>query len=160
MRDTGKYGKGVFAKELIEKGELLCIFGGYIMTVEEEMALPDDLNDLGVAIHGDFVIGIKHPEEAEDADYFNHSCDPNAGFKGQIFLEAMENIGGGVEVTFDYAMVISGNKRPNYKIYCECGASNCRRVITCDDWKIPELQHRYNGYFQYYLQYKIDKIKT
>ena len=30
VRDTGMYGKGVFAKSVIRKGEIVCVAGGYI----------------------------------------------------------------------------------------------------------------------------------
>jgi hypothetical protein len=40
-----------------------------------------------------------------------------------------------------------------------CGSPNCRGLITEEDWKIPELQKKYDGYFSWYLQEKIDGIK-
>ena len=106
------------------------------------------------------MIGILDKSELEEADYFNHSCSPNAGFKGQIFLVSMRNIEAGEEITFDYAMVLhsSSNTDP-YKMICKCGAPNCRKIITDDDWMIPELQESYDGYFQWYLQEKINKLK-
>jgi hypothetical protein len=30
---------------------------------------------------------------------------------------------------------------------CSCGASECRKV----DWRLPELQRRYAGYFSRYI---------
>jgi len=35
VRDTGKYGKGVFAKENLKKDEVLAIFGGGISLEKE-----------------------------------------------------------------------------------------------------------------------------
>lgn len=158
VRKTEKYGEGVFATDDIKKEELLAIFGGYILTLEEEEKLPEELSDTGVQIHDNFVLTSK--EAKEDTDCFNHSCDPNSGFKGQIFLVAMKDIQKGEEITFDYAMVLHKAKNTKlYKFKCLCGSGLCRGDISENDWKILELQERYSGYFQWYLQEKINKIK-
>jgi hypothetical protein len=39
---------------------------------------------------------------------------------------------------------------------CKCGSKQCRKIITEDDWKIKELQKKYNGHFQWFLQKKIN----
>ena len=33
-----------------------------------------------------------------------------------------------------------------------------RRVITDNDWQRPDLQEKYRGYFQYFLQEKTDRM--
>jgi hypothetical protein len=40
---------------------------------------------------------------------------------------------------------------------CDCGARRCRKRITESDWKLAELQRKYDGYFSEYIQEKIDK---
>jgi len=155
--NTEKYGKGVFATAKIKKDELICVFGGYIKALTEEEKLPKAIQDEGLQISATFALGIIKISQLENAAFFNHSCDPNSGFKGQIFLVAMRNIKKGEQVTFDYAMVLSKAKNVSfYKIKCFCGANNCRGYVTENDWKKPELQKKYDGYFQWYLQ---DKIK-
>jgi hypothetical protein len=61
------------------------------------------------------------------------------------------------EITIDYAMVLynSGNG-PRYELECLCGDNKCRHMITDEDWKKEELQKKYHGYFQYFIQDKID----
>lgn len=157
IRETGKYGKGVFVKENIKKDERLAIFGGYVMTLDEEEKLPKEISDLAHQIDDNFVIGVKEEKEIQDVDNFNHSCNPNAGFKGQIFLVAMKNINAEEEITFDYAMVLGGDEP--YSLECLCGKENCRKAITNNDWKLPELQKKYKGYFQWYLEEKITKLQ-
>jgi len=160
LRKTEKYGKGVFAEDNLKKNELLAIFGGYIMTIKKEERLSKKVSDNSIQISDDFVLGVKKIFELEDASFFNHSCDPNAGFNGQIFLVAMRGIKKDEEITFDYAMVLCKSKGAKYyKFKCLCGKSNCRRYLTEEDWKILELQKKYSGYFQWYLQEKINKIK-
>lgn len=152
VRETGKYGKGVFAKKDIKKGELLAIFGGYIVKIK------DELEDSGIQISEDFV--LTSLDHLEATDFINHSCNPNSGIKENLFLISMCKIKKGEQVTFDYAMCLySKTKKENYKINCLCGSKNCRKIITSNDWKKKELQKKYNGYFQWFLQEKINKLK-
>jgi len=158
VRNTDNYGKGVFATETICESELLTVFGGRIFTRAEEDKLPEGMQDYGLQISEEFVIGARCESDIECDDYFNHSCDPNAGFKGQIFLVAMKEIAKDEQVTFDYGMVLyeaSGARR--YKIDCFCKSEICRGSVTDNDWKLPDLQRRYDGYFQWFLQEKIRK---
>lgn len=160
VKKSVKGGYGVFTSEKIKKDEVLAIFGGYVMGVKEEENLPIEFRDHGVQISENFVLTVKRKSEVGDG-YFNHSCNPNAGFKGQIFLVSMRNIEKNEEITFDYAMAVHKSKGAKYyKMKCLCGSKNCRGYITEDDWKNPEIQKRYDGYFQYYLQEKINKIKN
>lgn len=156
VRDTGKYGKGVFAKEDIKKNERLAMFGGYIMTLDEEEKLPKNIKDLAHQIDDNFVIGIKDEDKKQNVDNFNHSCNPNAGFKGQIFFVSMRDIEAEEEITFDYAMTLGGDEP--YSMECKCGSPNCRKIIDENGWKNPELQQKYKGYFQWYLEEKIAKL--
>ena len=154
-------GKGVFAKEPIFEGERLAIFGGHVMKVTDEPVFSPENKDYGLQIDEEFIIGTNQKSEIEDSDFFNHSCNPNSGFKGQLFLVAMRNIESDEEITFDYAMVLHVTEGADvYELECLCASPNCRKKVTDSDWKIPELQQKYNGWFQWYLQEKIDKSKT
>jgi len=160
VRKTKLNGNGIYASGDIKKNELLNIAGGYVMTADEESKLPEKFRDSGLQIAENFVLSNKKELEIEDSGYFNHSCEPNAGFHGQIFLVAMRNIKRGEEITFDYAMVLHQSKNvKKYKMKCLCGEKYCRGFITDSDWKKKELQKKYDGYFQYFLQEKINKIK-
>ena len=155
---NGEY--GVFAGNDIKSGELLAVFGGYVFGIEEESDLPPSMSDNALQISEDLVLGIKSESDVEIASYFNHSCDPNAGFKGQVFLQSMRDIKKREQVTFDYGMVLfRSSKGVDYEFECLCGDENCRKVITNHDWKRPELQKKYNGYFQHYLEEKIKNQK-
>ena len=148
---------GVFSTERIKAGEKLAIFGGRVIPVAEE------IGDWGIQIDENFVINAYHHANAgpmEESFFFNHSCEPNAGIKGQIFLVAVRDIYPGEEVAFDYAMCLHKTKGVEpYRLECHCGHPNCRRTITDNDWKISELQKKYSGWFSWYLQEKIDRLK-
>ena len=73
---------------------------------------------------------------------------------------AMRDIDISEHVTFDYAMCLHASPEMlRYELECLCGSANCRGIITEDDWKLPDLQKKYDGYFSWYLQEKINKLK-
>lgn len=159
-RTTRTHGDGLFAKHKLKQGECVLIFGGYILTVEQESQLAGKLSDNGVQIAKDLVICSTRAEEWGGENFLNHSCEPNAGFNGQIAVVAMRDIAKDEEITIDYAMVLhKAGKGPAYRLECLCGARTCRKVVTENDWKKPELQRKYRGYFQPYLAAEIEKLK-
>lgn len=160
LRHSTVAGGGMFACRNLPQGERLIVFGGHVMTLEQEAKLPESIADCAHQIDDDLVIGIACVNEAGPSDRVNHACDPNAGFDGQIALIALRNIGADEEITFDYAMCLSDElaEQP-YRMECLCGSPRCRKFVTGNDWKLPELQTRYAGYFQPYLQKKIDRIR-
>jgi SET domain-containing protein len=93
-------------------------------------------------------------EEVTEEECINHSCDPNLGFKGMIELVALRDIGSGEQVTFDYAMCMTESYGD---MECWCGSERCRGRFTGNDWKLPELQQRYRGHFQPYIEEKITR---
>ncbi|MBA4318325.1 MAG: SET domain-containing protein-lysine N-methyltransferase [Flavobacterium sp.] len=155
-KSTTKGGRGVFAKNKIKKGEILVVYGGYVMTIKEFETLPEELKEFSYHISDDLLFGPIRKEDVGMGEYFNHSCHPNAGFRDVITLVAIKNISKDEEVTFDYATCMTSEI---LKIECGCGKKNCRKKITGNDWKKPELHKKYEGYFQPYIQKKIDKIK-
>jgi hypothetical protein len=163
IRNTGRYGKGIYAKDVLRKGEMLIVLGGYILTIDDENNLQGIVANKPIEISELFSIGLRRPADLArmPQHYVNHSCYPNAGFKGQIFMVAMRKIRLGEEITYDYAMVMHSN--PDSSTYfvmeCKCGAKRCRGRITENDWQRPELQKRYDGYFQWFLQEKIYRLK-
>jgi len=144
---------GVLARESISKGELLVLWGGRIIDESELDPTMPNFSQLVLQIEeGLFLLA---PEPLEPSDRFNHSCDPNAGFSGQIGLVAMRDIAPEEEVCFDYAMC---DGTPYDEFICSCGSENCRGNITGEDWKRPDLRERYAGYYMPYLQRRIDMI--
>ncbi len=154
-RRSDSHGSGIYAISNIPSGEKLAIFGGPIIRATEEVG------DWGIQIDEEFVISGAYPGHHVDASttaaFFNHSCDPNCGIKGSIFLFAMRDILIGEQVTFDYATCLHRvDGLPPYRLKCRCNSPNCRKLVTDDDWKLKDLQLRYKGWFSWYLQEKID----
>lgn len=153
-RDVGNGQKGVLALAPITKDEIISVWGGEIMTRSQVERLPEKYQRFATQVEEDFYLaGISDDE----ADYFNHSCDPNAGMQGQIIVVAMRDIAPGEQVCFDYAMT-DGTDYDEFE--CHCGASNCRKFVRGSDWRNPELWARYRGYFMPYLQKRIDRLRA
>jgi SET domain-containing protein len=147
-------GCGVFASEVINLGELVSLWGGRMVKKDElDPSMPRFTQRV---LQVDEDLYILTAEEAEPNDCFNHSCDPNLGFFGQVGLVAMRNIKAGEELMFDYAMSDGG---PYDEFDCYCGSSNCRKKITGNDWKLPDLWGRYQGYFSPYLARRIQAMR-
>ncbi len=148
----GQY--GVFAADAIAAGEIISVWGGEIMTRAQVAALPEKYQHYATQVEENFYLsGISQ----DAADYFNHSCAPNAGMNGQIVLVAMRDIAAGEQVCFDYAMT-DGSAYDEFD--CACGAPDCRTRVTGNDWRIPELWEKYRGYFMPYLQRRIDALRA
>ena len=146
--------KGMFAKELIHKGEIVYIKGGHIIT-RDEIYSSNVINSY-LPISDEYFMGAITPEEEEEIKlYNNHSCDPNCGLHGEITFVAIRDIMPGEELTVDYAFI----DNEDYRFECMCGSSKCRHIVTGYDWKIEALQDEYYPYFAQYLKDKIDKIR-
>lgn len=128
------------------------------MRLEEEAKLAGTLSDNGIQVTEDLSLCATRKEELGGINFFNHSCNPNAGISGPIFLVPLRKIKAGEEITFDYAMTLFKSKNVSaYRMKCLCNNKNCRGVITDNDWKNPVLQKKYDGYFQWFIQEKINK---
>ena len=148
-----KGGHGVFANQALAAGELITVWGGEIVTAEELAQLPVERQTHGIQVEEDiYMVSLV---DDDPADFVNHSCDPNCGMSGQITLVALRDIAVDEEICFDYAMSDSSDYD---EFDCACGSPNCRKKIGGNDWKKPELQKRYNGFFSPYLQRRIDQV--
>lgn len=145
-------GRGLFAVEAIETGEIVCVKGGAIFNRERLREVSARMGPAEVQIAEDLFIGPLLEEEREGSMIFsNHSCEPNIGVRGQIIFVAMRRIEAGEELTHDWAMTDDDD----YRMDCRCGSAGCRKVITGQDWRRPELQAKYSGYISWYLVEKI-----
>ncbi len=145
-------GSGNFAREYIHRGEILSVWGGIVITAQELATLPPERCSYVLQVEEGFY--QYSFIEDEIGDFFNHSCNPNAGLRGPITLVALRDIQPGEQICFDYAM---SDGDPFDEFECNCGAAGCRGKVTGNDWQNPEIQRRYKGYFSPYLQRRIDQ---
>ena len=86
-------------------------------------------------------IGINQYLDLEDPGRsINHSCNPNSGIRGNIFLVALRDIYPKEEIRFDYSTCI---EEDSWTMRCRCKSSNCRKTIG-DFSRLPEdLRKKY-----------------
>jgi len=159
IKKSGIQGKGIFAIKKINKGEIVAIKGGHILSLEEFKKLDKIPKEFCLQIEDNFFIGPKTIDEVKNnAIFINHSCNPNAGFKGQITYIALRDIMPGEEITQDYAMSFACIQAYE-KMACNCGSKDCRGKLNENDWQLLELQAKYGDNFSTYLLKKIKSSK-
>ena len=152
VKASAIHGRGLFAREPIGKGEIVCVKGGHVFDRRRLAELQPELGPAEIQIADDLFIGPVRAGEREGSMIFsNHSCEPNIGVQGQIVFVAIRDVSAGEELTHDWAMTDDDT----YEMACGCGAPTCRRVITGQDWRRPELQQKYGDYMSWYLLRKI-----
>lgn len=145
------HGIGVFAENNIKNGEVIGVIGGIIVPISEIKEYWAKVGgDFGAQLNDEFYIVPSSKRELEETGVFNHSCNPNVGWAGEIIVIAIRDIKKGEEITMDYGMY--STVLESFK--CNCGSKNCRKIITKEDWKIHELQKEYGKYFAPYLKKK------
>ena len=139
------FGKGCFANETIINGETICFFKGEEISWDE--------------FHKRYLQGrirLDDPLQLSDNRYmqlylpyicFNHSCNPNAGFRGKNELVAFRNIMPGEEIYYDYSTVSWDDRWTKlhgaWSMRCECGEENCRKLIGDFPTISPSQMKRY-----------------
>lgn len=150
IRESSINKKGMFAKTNINKGEIVYIKGGHILSKKDVFS--STIINSYLPISDEFFLGAKTKDEEERIKlYNNHSCDPNCGMHGEITFIAIRDILKGEELTIDYAFI----DNEDYSFECHCGSKRCRHTVTGYDWKIKEIQEKYFPYFAQYLKDKI-----
>lgn len=147
-------GKAVYARDLIEPGELIAVWSGRIISTEALDELPEEIRRHTVQVEEGLYLASLSPDEPPD--FINHSCEPNAGLDGQVAIVALHRIHPGEEVTIDYAMC-DGSAYDEFD--CACGSAACRGRVTGEDWRNPILWERYAGHFSPYLERRIRALK-
>lgn len=125
------FGKGVFAKVALMKGDRIFRFGGIRISLDESIALGED-ESYSVQI------GLKeYLQPFSPGMYVNHSCEPNCGLTGAMFLIALRDIQIGEELFFDYSTTMLERR---WEMQCNCRTTVCRHHIRDFDTLPQYLQ--------------------
>jgi len=146
--------RSVHASRRVGAGELIAVFGGSIVTPRQIAALGPSAGRYALQVDEDLYLLSIHDGPG---DWINHSCEPNAGFRGQVSLVAMRPIAAGEQICFDYAMA---DGSPYDEFDCQCGAPRCRGRVRGSDWELPELWARYGSHFSTYLSARIASVRS
>lgn len=137
VRRSAIQGRGVFATRRIRKGTRIIEYTGERISAKEaDRRYDDDAMDR----HHTFLFGLDGDISVDAAvggnaaRFINHSCAPNCESvieDDRIFVEAIENIPAGAELTYDYQYERPGRYRGSWdELYaCHCGAAKCRGTI-------------------------------
>ncbi len=144
VRDTGKYGLGLFASKNIKKGEIIVDFSdGKVYEAEKCSELPKEIADHAAQFEEHRWID----KEKDIGRYINHSCEPNCGIKNKFEIVVMHDIKKGEELTLDYEMT----EDSDWRMECKCGSQSCRKIIGSYG-HMPELiRENYKGYISDWL---------
>lgn len=160
-RRSGIGGLGIFAVKTIEKDEIIAIWGGKIYSqqdIEQLSIFNPSLLVHPLTIAEGFYMGPMDPSRpTESSDYFNHSCEPNAGIKGQIILVAREIIKPDEEICFDYETT-EMHSSVGMGFDCHCSKKNCRKKIEGIKWDKTDFHTKNREYMSWYLQHKFDSF--
>lgn len=157
VRDSPIHGQGLFARQAIAAGEIVAVKGGHILTKQEWTSLEPQLGSAEIQISEDLFIAPTQQAQREGCMlYTNHCCDPNIAVQGQIVFVAMRGISPGEELTHDWATTDD----LDYVMECKCGSPDCRGTITGKDWMKKDLQKKYQGWFCWFIQRKIDAMSS
>lgn len=155
VRQSPIGGRGLFARESIQKEEVLTVTVGRITGAEEYWKMFAEIGDLAFNVGpGQWLapLDIKNPS----GDWLmNHSCEPNAVQTTDDNTVAWRDVAAGEEITYDYAMT---EEDPSWKMGCHCGEPTCRKIITGSDWKKAEIQKKYKGFFTQSIQSQVDAL--
>ena len=143
LRQTRRYGRGVYATQALRKGEIVSVFDGRILDNKFDGWTKDLLNH---------TIQIGRSEWRDSTGlgrYFNHSCEPNCGIRGRFKLVTMRAVKAGEELTWDYEMT---EKSWWWRMDCRCGTKGCRKRIG-NYRNLPEaIRRKYKGYISTWLE--------
>ncbi len=160
IKDTGKYGNGCFATRDIKKGETITFFNGEVITFEEtEKRIVTGDENRTDSFQVDLEMDMDLNEESRS---FNHSCNPNAGFRGFSEMIALRDINRGEEITYDYSATVGPNiPKTLWEMPCFCKSNNCRKIIG-NVLTIPKDQldqYVEAGTLQDYIKKELEIIK-
>jgi hypothetical protein len=154
--DTSRIaGRGLFADAPIAAGEPVSRVGGRLVSSAELDDLLTNADGYVDTIVVDNDLHLVLPGDAPSR-FGNHSCEPNLGWRDEFTLVAMRDIAAGEELTNDYA---TSTGDPRFILMCHCETYRCRQVIEGTDWRIPQLQQRYAGFWVPVLQRRIDAAR-
>jgi hypothetical protein len=156
VRPSPLGGCGMFARAPIAAGETVLEWGGLVVTRAERGAA-SIVPDSEIPIAEDLFMVTPGGTINLDDFYLNHSCDPSLWMVDEVTFAARRDIGAGEELTADYAYWQNDESVVGSWVCC-CGSTLCRCRVTGRDWRLRDLQERYQGHFSPFLNARIARL--
>jgi hypothetical protein len=148
VRDSPIHGRGLFARESFGSGEVALIWGGTVFSEAEIQAGKANPASLTLVEEGVYLGESAGAKGMEDC--LNHCCDSNLWMRDAITLVTRDVVEEDEELTLDYVLQMTD---PAWILSpCRCGSPHCRGKATGTDWRLPELQERYEDHFSPLIQ--------
>ena len=162
IRQTENKGLGLFAKQFIPKGTLICFYCEKCKNISENTydSLSQEEKEYILEYVHAFEDGHVHID-CDEAKHMNHSCNSSILplDKGKGIDIVVRNIENGEEATYDYR--VFSNKKYNFHYFnidCLCGEDNCCGIIK-NEYPIPKsLLAYWDKKIEETLKY-IEKVK-
>lgn len=137
VRHSKIHGRGVFALADLPKGTRLMEYLGERITHREadrRYAAEHENSPHTMLFAVDDKTVIDATRRGNSARFINHSCAPNCEAveeDGRIFIDTIRSIRAGVELTYDYNLVLEERHTPAVKRAhaCFCGVRRCRGTL-------------------------------
>ena len=154
IRESKIHGRGLFAKDNIQKGEKTVVWGG--VYVNEQGAEGCKKQGKLVMQWDNNLYSCEDPGD-EKGYFINYSCDPNMWMFDAYTLIARRDVKKGGELTVDYVFWEADESYISKWKY-NCGSSLCRGRVTGKDWRSPILQKRYKNHFSPLINKRIKAL--
>jgi uncharacterized protein len=152
-------GNGLFATHDIPEGTVLMIWGGAVVD-RRNIDYSQYRTETVVPISETHYLALPSSDTSEALDvYLNHSCDPTAWLIDEVTLVARRTIKASEEITTEFATWFDYEPGSSYSQDwgCKCASPLCRKVLSAQDWRRPELQEKYAGHFSPFLERRIEE---
>ena len=137
VRASEIQGFGAFATTRIRKGARIIEYTGQRISPDEaDRRYDDDASEHPRVLL--FSVDSKTVIDAgvggNEAQYINHSCEPNCAAiteRRHVYIEALRNIEEGEELLYDYNLTRHDDDAPHLeeRYACHCGAPTCRGTM-------------------------------
>jgi hypothetical protein len=152
VRASDVAGRGLFATAPIAAATVVSRLGGRLVDTETLRRLIDQSESYVDSIVVDEELHLLL-RPGSDNRFGNHACDPNLGWVDEYSLVALRDLAPDEELLSDYAM---STVDPTFYLRCHCASYRCRQMVEGTDWRIPQLQRRYDGFWVPYIQRLIE----
>ncbi len=137
VRPSAIQGLGAFASEHISKGTRIIEYTGERIThAEADRRYDDDATEHPrvLLFTVDRRTVIDGGVGGNEAQFINHSCEPNCEAvtqRGHVYIEALRDIAAGEELLYDYNLTRHSDDAEGLeeRYACHCGAPTCRGTM-------------------------------
>eukprot|EP00742_Colponemidia_sp_Colp-10_P005448 GILJ01005822.1.p1 GENE.GILJ01005822.1~~GILJ01005822.1.p1 ORF type:complete len:372 (-),score=47.76 GILJ01005822.1:82-1197(-) len=166
-RPDGPFGWGIYATDTIEENEHVWWLSEeerehklHVFTRQQVLQMPEEekkhFTRLAYMLDDDTYAGSFDVME-DDSNFMNHSCEPTCWFVNDDLMVATRRILAGEEITYDYA-TSETEMSFHAGMVCGCNTAQCRKMLTCSEYRSKRFVEKYKGHFTSYVHRKVNSL--